>query len=148
MAQRHNHHGRFWHLVHRLYRYRTWWLDVPSLLLIVLLHWEFYSNGIHPALHEFSLFFRAELAAYWLMKEGVRWKMEAIQARRGVIFVMVWVAVFAEFAFMMQAYPSAYRHLPEDMFVNTLYVVLGYFGFRWLRGRVERHKLKFLRFLL
>ena len=145
LVKRRNNHGWFWQLVHHIYCYRTWWLDCPSLALICLMHWEFYSLGAHPVLHEFSLFFRVELGVYWLIKEGVRWKTQTIQARRGAIFVAMWLATLIEFAVVMQTLPELYVKLPADLFFDVLYVLLGFLGLLKLKRHFARRHPRLLR---
>jgi hypothetical protein len=114
-------------VLHWVYTYRTWWLDFPTISLLGMYHWHFYSRGIHPVPRELVQFCWYALGAYWLIKEGVRWHLKGIISRRGSIFVALWVASLLEFSIVLQVWPDGYI-MPSDMLRTTLIVLLGFLG--------------------
>lgn len=107
-----------------LYTYRGWWVDFPSLSLLALFHWHFYSQGVHPVHGDFPETFWAILGMYLVIKEGVRWKLHEISSRRGSILVSLWLGSLIEF-FIVYAMDS-HKVIPPQMIETTL-IVLGSF---------------------
>lgn len=117
---------KIWHRVMRtLYNYRGWWVDAPTLSLLGLYHWHFYSRSLHPVPEEMPETCWVILGMYILVKEGVRWVLHSIQSRRGSILVALWLLSMLEFFFIIAAYPIGYQ-MPSKMIETTL-IVLGSF---------------------
>lgn len=120
-------HTWFWTVVHWFYMKRNWWVDLPSLALLISLHVDFYTKGIHPATDELTYFFWPILFLYWLTKEAVRWKVFEIKQRPGARYVALWMFALVEFSYVMQLLPGQFG-MPKEMLPTTIYVVGGFVG--------------------
>lgn len=119
---------KFWTgVLKTLYNYRSWWVDVPTISLLGLFHWHFYSHGVHAVPEGMPEFSWIVLGMYLLVKEGVRWILHGIQSRRGSILVAVWLLSCLEFFFMIAKNPACYS-MPSKMIESTLIVLGGFLG--------------------
>lgn len=110
-----------------VYSYRSWWLDFPTLSLLGLYFWNFFSLGTHPVPGPMPETIWTILGMYWVVKEGVRWKLHEIQSRRGSILVGIWIFSLMIMFFFIQLSPDKYA-MPSQMIETTLIVLGGFLG--------------------
>lgn len=110
-----------------IYSYRSWWLDFPTLSLLALYFWHFFSYGVHPVPGPMPETIWAILGMYWLVKEGVRWALHEIQSRRGSILVSLWLVSLMIMFFFTQLDPNKYT-IPPQMIETTLIILGGFLG--------------------
>ncbi|MFZ6036287.1 MAG: hypothetical protein ACOYUK_04040 [Patescibacteria group bacterium] len=125
--QQHAKRSRWSRFVHTLYRYRGWWVDSPTISLLGLFHWHFYSNGLHAVPDEMPEFCWAVLVMYLAIKEKVRWERLEMLSRRGSILVALWLFSAIEF-FVVMAWDGHHFQMPPQMVATTLIVLGGFVG--------------------
>lgn len=134
-------------IMHTLYCYRGWWVDAPTIALLGLFYWHFYSKGFHAVPSEMPAVCWAILGMYWVIKEGVRWKLLAIQSRRGSILVAIWLLTMIQFFIVMAAKPGAYS-MPPKMVETTLIVLGGFLGLQPIKLYFARKYPRFKKQLI
>ncbi len=127
MAQRRTNRSIWHRLIRTLYAYRGWWVDTPTISLLGLFHWHFYTYGTHAVPTEMPEFCWTILAMYLLVKEKVRWERLGMLSRRGSILVGLWLMSALEFFVLMQWDSNMYA-MPPEMITTTLIVLAGFVG--------------------
>jgi len=124
------------------YILRFWWLDIPTIGIHGMYHWDYWSKGSNPILHAYPHVYAIILMMYWAIKEGIRLKKD-IKPRYGGAYVLLWLLSFGLMGIWGQAYPGEY-HLPYLMDWMTLYVLLGYLGMFRAKAFLEKNLPRFL----
>ncbi len=127
MAQQRAQKSRWQRFLHTFYAYRGWWVDSPTISLLGLYHWHFYTHGFHAVPSEMPEFCWTVLIMYLIVKEKVRWERLGIMSRRGSILVGLWVASILEFFILMQWDGKIYS-MPPQMIETTLIIIAGFIG--------------------
>ena len=111
-----------------LYNYRSWWVDFPTLSLLALYYWDFFSKHAHPIPTEMPETCWIILGMYILIKEGVRWKLHDIQSRKGSLLVALWLLSMLIFFFVRAWQPNNGYEMPSQMVETTIVVLGGFLG--------------------
>jgi hypothetical protein len=120
------------------FTYRSWWVDVPAVTLLILYHCHFYSHGTHPVPPEMPSVCWLIVGMYLLVKEQVRKIIREMERKHGIIFVALWLGSLLEFFVVMAAFPGAYK-LPPKMIDSTLTAIA---GFIWILPKRQTYLKK------
>lgn len=128
---------RWQRVLHTIYEYayrnRSFWVDVPWVLLTAMTWREFYSHGAHPVPPSMPWACYGLLGLYVSIKTTVKRRFREYYHRRwGGLFAMAWVTMLCVMWIMKHEYPGNGYEITSQA-IWTMFVVLGtYLGVRYI----------------